>query len=176
MKIFFVLVTVLSLGLLTVGCSESPTSTNNPPQQFFTDVTLAKLSIGDFCGGGKVFFKGHNYILVADTSDLVPPKNWQDAASACRQRGLNWYLPPIDQLKLLWLKKDIVGGFVDSTFWNQLYWSSSLPDGPDSVFWAQVVDFKKGPNTVLTVAFKSSAYNVRAVKKIFINYKISYDM
>jgi len=173
LKLFLTLL-ILTVGLTIVGC-ESPTSINDPQEFLLNDAILKKLVIGQFFAGGKIFFKGQNFVLIADISDLVPQKNWTDAKIACREKGKGWILPDIEQLKLLYKNKSIVGNFADNVIWS-IYWSSSLPDGPDSVWWAQIVDFERGPSPdAISVTAKIIPSNVRAIKKIFINYKISYD-
>ena len=64
-----------------------------------------------------------------------------------------WFLPAKDQLEKMYLKKDLIGGFL-----NKPYWSSTEAD-PDNAF-AQ--DFSNGSQSALD---KTKSYGVRAIRQ-----------
>ena len=51
--------------------------------------------------------------------------NWDDAVAACKAVGDGWHLPSKDELNLLYLNKDAIGGFVDHNYWSSLEGSAS---------------------------------------------------
>jgi len=49
--------------------------------------------------------------------------NWDDAIDTCETLGDGWHLPTKDELNVLYLNKDAIGGFVIN--YNYYYWSST---------------------------------------------------
>ena len=45
---------------------------------------------------------------------------WKDAKKVCEDLGDGWRLPTREELHLMWLNRDIIGGFAAA-----IYWSSS---------------------------------------------------
>jgi hypothetical protein len=64
----------------------------------------------------------------------------------------DWYLPSIDELYLLYLQKDIVGGFA-----NEAYWSSSEYN-TNEAWWLTFFDGLESKSS------KSTTYRVRPIK------------
>ena len=44
--------------------------------------------------------------------------NWDEAVKACSALGDEWRLPSKDELNLLYLNKDEIGGFADKFYWS----------------------------------------------------------
>ena len=78
--------------------------------------------------------------------------NWKDAKAACAKLGKGWRLPTKDELNLLYINKDKIGGFA-----NDYYWSSAGYNNGDA--WLQ--DFNNGGQFYSN---KYSRYYVRAVR------------
>jgi hypothetical protein len=72
----------------------------------------------------------------------------------------DWFLPSKDELNLLYLQKDVVGGFTEvPADTNTLYWSSSEYNNSGTHAWLQ--DFSDGSQYFM---FKSQLARVRAVR------------
>ena len=82
------------------------------------------------------------------------PMNWNDAKKACAVLGNGWRLPTKDELNLVYLNKDKIGGFA-----NNYYWSSTEFD--IDVAWVQ--NFFQGYENYGT---KLNRYYVRAVRSL----------
>jgi len=80
--------------------------------------------------------------------------NWEDAKKVCEDLGDGWRLPTREELHLIWLNKESIGGF-DTVY----YWSSS-EDGNSNV-WVQY--FCNGNQYDCS---KSNPLCVRAVRDI----------
>ena len=96
--------------------------------------------------GGYVFYVAPDGLhgLVAATQDQSAGGYWNDAFSLVNNSanhnavGANftdWRLPTKDELNMMYLKKDTIGGFASS-----VYWCSTVDDGGDA--WGQ--DFVNG--------------------------------
>jgi hypothetical protein len=69
--------------------------------------------------------------------------NWDEAVKACSALGDEWRLPSKDELNLLYLNKDEIGGFADKFYWSSevvgnvnvwvqgFYIGLQLPNGKD---------------------------------------------
>ena len=81
------------------------------------------------------------------------------AADIAAGYGAGWFLPSIDELNLLYLQKDIVGGFSEGCpdFGCSIYWSSSEFDNVN----VDAVDFSDGVNYGF---IKDQLLGVRAVR------------
>ena len=44
--------------------------------------------------------------------------NWNDAVKACANLGSGWRLPTKDELNLMYLNKDKIGGFASDYYWS----------------------------------------------------------
>ena len=83
--------------------------------------------------------------------------NWENAKKVCEDLGDGWRLPTREELHLMWLNRESIGGFADA-----YYWSSS--EGGNSGFaWGQV--FGDGDQTY---GNKLSPHYVRAVRALSI--------
>jgi len=124
---------------------------------------LTAHKIGESYGGGIVFHVTDNGLhgLIAETQDqgiysfedadniiIRNPSNHSKEG----QKFTDWYLPEIFELNLLYLKKDLVGGFAKS-----YYWSASADKWP--YVWLQ--SFSNGKESS---ANKNGKYYVRAIR------------
>jgi hypothetical protein len=57
--------------------------------------------------------------------------NWEDAKKVCEDLGEGWRLPTKEELHLIWLNKESIGGFAAA-----YYWSSS--EGSSYFAWSQL--------------------------------------
>ena len=80
--------------------------------------------------------------------------SWEDAKQACANLGDGWRLPTKEELNLIYINKDEIGGFADYP-----YWSST--EGNDSNAWRQ--DFDGGLQFYYS---KGNFYGVRAVRAV----------
>lgn len=86
--------------------------------------------VGSNYGGGIVFYvDGSGHGLIAAMSDQGTGTTWYDAKKLCNDyRGggySDWIMPSADQMELLYLQRNQVGGFNNQ--WA--YWSSTEGDG-----------------------------------------------
>lgn len=79
---------------------------------------------------------------------------WKDAKKVCKELGDGWRLPTREELHLMWLNKDTIGGFA-----ADYYWSSS--EYTYLTVWSQ--DFTNGGQYKDS---KNNATYVRAVRDI----------
>ena len=79
---------------------------------------------------------------------------WEDAKEACAKLGDGWRLPTREELHLMWLNRDTIGGFAAAN-----YWSSS--ENYNSFAWTQ--GFYYG---LQSYSYKSLTFYVRAVRDI----------
>ncbi len=88
--------------------------------------------IGESYGGGIVFYitPDAHHGLIAETIDQGSPVNWynaQDAISTASNHSLSaknftdWRLPTKNELNLLYLQKNFVGGFNTNYYWASTY-------------------------------------------------------
>jgi len=82
--------------------------------------------------------------------------NWEDAKKVCAVMGYGWRLPTREELHLMWLNRESIGGFATA-----FYWSSSEYASLNA--WYQY--FLNGHQYNFT---KYSTYYVRAVRDITI--------
>ena len=81
--------------------------------------------------------------------------NWKNAKKVCKNLGNGWRLPTREELHLIWLNKENIGGFAAA-----YYWSSS--EGNFYNAWYQA--FNNGNQ--YNYANKSNTYYVRAVRDV----------
>ena len=103
---------------------------------FMTFFARAQHMVGEKWGGGIIFFldPGGMHGLIAAESDLPEKYIWSVAKDECRKISSNgfkdWYLPNKEELNLLYLKREIVGGFT-----RDYYLSASEEN--DELIWVQ---------------------------------------
>ena len=112
-------------------------------------------------GGGLIFFVDYNnqyaefdYLEAAPT-DLEGGYSWGDAVNAAIAHiggGLtDWRLPTKDELDLLYLNKELVGGFSTRTYWSSsetdvsYAWSQYFYDGDQSYGYPKYATFLVRP-------------------------------
>ena len=44
--------------------------------------------------------------------------SWEDAKKVCEDLGDGWRLPTREELHLMWLNKDSIGGFAAASYWS----------------------------------------------------------
>ena len=79
---------------------------------------------------------------------------WDEAVKVCNELGDGWRLPTREELHLIWLNRDTIGGFAAAS-----YWSSS--EGNSNGAWHQ--SFYNGTQINY---YKSLTYYVRAVRDV----------
>ena len=87
--------------------------------------------------GGIVFYVDSTgkHGLVAKPDDEPDELSWDTAKAAANAYGSGWHLPTKDELNLLYLQKNIVGGFAHNYYWcsteySSIYaWFQSFNDG-----------------------------------------------
>jgi hypothetical protein len=100
-----------------------------------TIMETTKLKIGQKHQGGIIFYLDNSgkHGKVCTESDLGS-FDWDSAMKECQNLNLNgysdWYLPSIDELKLLYNQKHIIPGL------SSYYWSSS--EGDNDTAWGQL--------------------------------------
>lgn len=48
---------------------------------------------------------------------------WEDAKKVCKELGDGWRLPTREELHLMWLNKDTIGGFAAAYYWSSSEYS-----------------------------------------------------
>ena len=82
--------------------------------------------------------------------------NWEDAKKVCADLGDGWKLPTREELHLMWVNRESIGGFAAA-----FYWSSS--ESKNYLAWGQ--PFSNGGQNS---KYKVSTYYVRAVRALSI--------
>jgi hypothetical protein len=107
-------------------------------------------------GGIIVFEENGHGLVAAEYDDSNYGAKFEKAKIACDNLNLNghedWYLPSVEELKLLHLKKSEIGTFTDNS-----YWSSTLT----RTYKAWVIDFKTGDQAY----GKGNGFHYRCVRK-----------
>jgi|Laugresbdmm110sd_1035091.scaffolds.fasta_scaffold05344_3 hypothetical protein len=85
-------------------------------------------------------------------NDFPKEMTWYDAKKACTDLGNGWRLPTKDELNLLYINKDKIGGFADYYYWSSTEYNNS---------YAWIQDFDGGKQYD---DYKSDKYYVRAVR------------
>ena len=80
--------------------------------------------------------------------------NWQDAKKVCEDLGDGWRLPTREELHLMWLNRESIGGF-DTVY----YWSCS----ENGSYYAWFQNFDGG---VQSYNYKAESYYARAVRAL----------
>jgi hypothetical protein len=82
--------------------------------------------------------------------------NWEDAKKLCKDLGDEWRLPTREELHLMWVNRESIGGFAAA-----FYWSSSEDD--TNYAWGQYFDVGSQG-----YGLKANAGYVRAVRALSI--------
>jgi hypothetical protein len=82
--------------------------------------------------------------------------NWEDAKKVCEDLGDGWRLPTREELHVMWLHRDYIGGFAAAYYWSSSEFSSYYA-------WYQL--FYDGYQANF---FKDVTYYVRAVRDVTI--------
>jgi hypothetical protein len=82
--------------------------------------------------------------------------NWEDAKKVCEELGDGWRLPTREELHLMWLNRENIGGFAAA-----YYWSSSELNS--NIAWNQNFNYGSQNNY-----YKSNTYYVHAVRDVTI--------
>ncbi len=61
--------------------------------------------------------------------DFIEEMNWKDAKAACAKLGKGWRLPTKDELNVLYIYKDKIGGFASGYYWSSTEYNSGLAWG-----------------------------------------------
>jgi len=127
-----------------------------------TGATTNTHKIGESYGGGIIFYVTPNgqHGLIAETQDqgkcsFYDAQDYISTSSKHSKEGqkfTDWRLPTKNELNLLFLKTDLVGGFA-----NVYYWSSTEVDFK----YAWLQNFNLGDQLAIN---KSSTYYVRAIR------------
>ena len=65
---------------------------------------------------------------------------WKDAKKVCKELGNGWRLPTREELHLMWLNRDTIGGFAAAYYWSSskynfyTVWSQSFSVGNQNVY------------------------------------------
>lgn len=130
---------------------------------FKTEEGQVDLKIGDSFEGGIIYYLDNTgqHGLMASPTDINTGSGWQTAFDDCNNLFLggnsDWRLPDLDELKELYNKKDVIGGFSPIG-----YWSSSI-SGSNSAYG---VFFGSGTNAGKTFSYdkSSGALHSRAIR------------
>jgi hypothetical protein len=60
--------------------------------------------------------------------------NWKDAKKICEDLGNGWRLPTREELHIMWLNRESVGGFAAAYYW-------SFSEGNNKSAWSQYFDY-----------------------------------
>ena len=100
----------LMIFILFVSCSSPSGSTNESPTSDEAATYKQIKIIGEpirIIGG-----------LEVAQNDFPEDINWDDAGKACKALGDGWRLPTKDELNLMYLNKDRIGGFANNNYWS----------------------------------------------------------
>ena len=81
---------------------------------------------------------------------------WENAKKVCEKLGGGWRLPTREELLLIWLNKDNIGGFAAAYYWSSSEYRSNYAWGQDFLFGSQDNDGE------------GNAFYVRAVRDVII--------
>ena len=99
----------LMIFILFVSCSSPSGSTNESPTSDEA-ATYKQIKII----GEPIRIGG----LEVAQNDFPEDINWDDAGKACKALGDGWRLPTKDELNLMYLNKDRIGGFANNNYWS----------------------------------------------------------
>jgi len=127
--------------LYAAAADETPSPSWNNDTSNYTVTGVASLTDG----------LGNTNTLVS-FSDAGAPYM---AAETCRARGAGWYLPAINELNVLYVNRDTIGGF-DTSFYS----SSTESDAAK----AKILRFR-GDGQLPIDGYKSNEYMVRCIRQ-----------
>lgn len=116
-------------------------------------------------GGGRVYKPQHG--LIAAETDLQGSYSWRDAIATCSKLNLggynDWRLPNIEELKVLYANRDIVGGFSSKYYWSGTKesrlrshaWFFDVDDDDDD---DKFVGLKEGANGLVRLTRRTANY------------------
>jgi hypothetical protein len=91
-------------------------------------IEFHKMSVGNKYQGGVIFYSDNQrkHGLIAAEQDLEGQFFWKEAKKACEDYSVtfdnviynDWHLPTKDELALLYLNRNIVGGLANSGYWS----------------------------------------------------------
>ena len=90
-------------------------------------------------------------------NDFPKVMTWSDAKSACAILGKGWRLPTKDELNLMYLNKDKIGGFADAGYWSSTEGATKE--------WEQVL-YQYFKNGTYYYTWRENNYSARAVRTI----------
>lgn len=127
-------------------------------------IQKVSLSIGSNYEGGVILSidnDGQHGLIVARSDQYDGPTGWDNAKNLCDSYvsdGFNkWRLPTIDELKMIYKKRDLIGGLNT----RGLYWSSSR----DFNGYASLINFGNGASNYKFNTTVGHAFYVRAVRE-----------
>ena len=106
----------LLIFILFVSCS-SPSDSTNESHKSDESPSYAQIKIIRESAkiiGEPVRIEG----LEVAQNDFPEEINWDDAGKACKALGDGWRLPTKDELNLMYLNKDRIGGFANNNYWS----------------------------------------------------------
>jgi hypothetical protein len=126
-------------------------------------IQKVSLSIGSNYEGGIILSidnDGQQGLIVARSDQYDGPTGWDNAKNLCDSYvsdGFNkWRLPTIDELKMIYKNRDLIGGLNT----RGLYWSSSR----DVNGYASLINFGNGSTDYKFNTTMGHAFYVRAVR------------
>jgi Protein of unknown function (DUF1566) len=118
------------------------------------------VSVNLYNNGGGIGEKTGNVIGFEFYHKDLGEMDWENATKACADLGDGWRLPTKDELNLIYINKDEIGGFA-----SDYYWSSTEYD--NNYAWGQYFDDGDQDN-----ANKYGKYDVRAVRDVHKKVKL----
>ena len=85
---------------------------------------MQQLHLGDEYQGGFIFYLDETNMhgLIASKKDLSGEADWDEAIAFCEKYSeggyTDWRLPADVELNLLYLQKELLGGFVRFSYWS----------------------------------------------------------
>lgn len=120
---------------------------------------MQQLQLGNEYQGGVIFFldETSTHGLIASKEDLSGEADWDEAIGFCTQYSeagfTDWRLPTDVELNLLYLQKDVVGGFVRFSYWSATEYATHFAFFQNFYTGEQDNDFKD--NTCYVRAIRS---------------------
>jgi hypothetical protein len=139
------LVIILLVTILT-SCACSPSKTKPTSNTDYENIIGTPIKIDNLIEN-----------LEVAQYDFPERMKWDDARKNCESLGDGWRLPTMNELGILYIKKDVIGNFTldDDLYY---YWSSTGYPGFGSVY---SVNFTNGR---YFGSFKRNQFHVRAVR------------